>query len=267
MAADDPITEGYFDRHLHRPLAAWVLGRVQRPPSLEVLTLAGLIVGLTGALAVLLAAPQSTDWVFPAWLLFAFTVATRCRRLIGAKPDGCTLELTIGAAFWTALTLRAAPESPTACSLASLALVSALVQANLHTELRRRFLALTGGDGDAAAPSPRPSLTELARGLGPAVLHDLWSLLLGHEPVGAQPPAGAARSLLAGPMRMASLLGHGTHLALLCAATAAAAVRLDLSYWAVALTVVVGLNVWALLVVAAWRRAEALVRRLAPARG
>jgi hypothetical protein len=265
MAADDPITEGYLDRHLHRPLAAWVLERVQRPPSLEVLTLAGLVVGLTGTLAVLLAQPNTVDWVFPAWLLFAFTVATRCRRLLGAAPDGCTLELTVGAAFWIALTLRVAPESPAASSLASLALVSALVQASLHAELRRRFLFLTGGEVDATPPSPRPSLTSLARGLGPAVLHDLWALLLGTEHVGVQPPAGAARSLLAGPMRMAALLGHGTHLALLYAATAAAVVRLDLAYLAIALTVVVGLNLWALLVIAAWRRAEALVRGLVAA--
>lgn len=269
MAAADPITEGYFDRNLHRPLAAWVLARVRRPPSLELLTLAGLVVGLTGAVAVLLAAPHGIDWIFPAWLLFAFTVASRCRRLLapgsGAEPEAGMLEFAIGAAFWIALTMRAAPANPWACTVASLTLVSALVHVGLHAELSRRFLALTGGDGDVEPPSPRPSVAALARGLAPAVFHDIAAALLGREHLGAPPPAGATRSLLAGPMRMAALLGHDTHLALLYAATAFAAFRLDLSFWTVVLAIAVGLNVWALLVVSAWRRAEALVRRLAPA--
>ncbi|MDC0673929.1 hypothetical protein [Nannocystis radixulma] len=268
MADDDPITEGYFDRHLHRPLAAWVLDRVRPAPSLELLTLAGLVVGLTGAVAVLLASPRSVDWIFPAWLLFAFTVASSGRRLLagnsGAEPEAGMLEFAIGAAFWIALTLRAAPDSAWTCTVASIALVSALVHVGLHAELRRRFADLTGGDGDIAPPSPRPSVAALARGLAPAVFHDLAAALLGPEHLGGRPPPGAARSLLAAPMRMAGWLGHDTHLALLYVATAVAAVRIDLAFWTVALAVAVGLNLWALLVVAGWRRAEALVRRLAP---
>ncbi|WP_434415710.1 hypothetical protein [Nannocystis pusilla] len=267
MADDDPITEGTLDRHLHRPLAAWVLERVRPAPSVELLTLAGLVVGLTGAVAVLLAAPSGVDWIFPAWLLFAFTIASRCRRLVAgaAEAEAGTLEFAIGAAFWVALTLRAAPANAWACTLASVALVSALIQVGLHAELRRRFRDLTGGGGDAAPPSPRPSVAALSRGLGPAVFHDIAAALLGPEHTGPRPTAGAARSLLAPPLRMAAPLSHDTHLALLYVATAAAALRLDLSFWTAALAVALGLNVWALLVVSAWRRAEALVRRLPPA--
>ncbi|WAS98208.1 hypothetical protein [Nannocystis punicea] len=265
MADDDPITEGTFDRHLHRPLAAWVLARVRRAPSVELLTLAGLVVGLTGAVAVLLAAPRGVDWIFPAWLLFAFTVASRCRRLVAGEAEAGTLEFAIGAAFWVALTMRAAPGNPWACTLASVALVSALIHVGLHAELRRRFRDLTGGNGDAAPPSPRPSVAALARGLGPTVFHDIAAALLGPEHTGPRPAPRAARSLLAAPMRMAAPLGHDTHLALLYVTTAAAAIRLDLSFWTAALAVALGLNVWALLVVSAWRRSEALVRRLPPA--
>ncbi|MDC0719305.1 hypothetical protein [Nannocystis bainbridge] len=258
MADDDPITEGILDRHLHRPLAAWVLARVRPAPSVELLTLAGLVVGLTGAVAVLLAAPHGVDWIFPAWLLFAFTVASRGRRLVAgaAEVEAGTLEFAVGAAFWLALTTRTAPANPWTCTLASLAVVSALIQVGLHAELRRRFRDLTGAVGDDAPAS---------QVRGPAVFHDIAAALLGPKHSGPLPAPGAARSLLAGPMRMAALLGHDTHLALLYVATACAAIRLDLSFWTVALAVALGLNAWGLLVVSAWRRAEALVRRLPPA--
>ena len=46
-------------------------------------------------------------------------------------------------------------------------------------------------------------------------------------------------------------------------AAALAAADVGWSYWTATLLVVIGLNLWALMVVLAWRRAEALVRRVA----
>lgn len=253
-ASDDPITEGYFDRHVHRPLATWLLGQASRPPSTQQLTFAAGVVGLTGAIAVLLATPHSLGWIFPAWLLFAFTIAARARRLTATVPPDHTLEFAVGVAFWIALTVRAAPTTSWACTSAALALGSAFVHAGLYAQIRARFLDFT------AEPTTSPSTSSL----GAAVSHDLAALLLGPEHRGARPPRGAARSLLAGPMRMAGILSPDTHLALLYVATAVAAIRLDLSFWAVIVAVAVGLNLWALLVTSAWRRAEVLVRRIAP---
>ena len=128
----------------------------------------------------------------------------------------------------------------------------------LHGQLRRRFLALTGVDPDAGS---HPGLLE---GFGAALAHDFGALALGPELLGQTPPRGAVRSLLAGPMRMAAYLGAGTHLAILYLALAVAAVRPDLAFWTVVIAVG-ALKAWALLVILAWRRAEGLVRRLAPA--
>jgi hypothetical protein len=65
-------------------------------------------------------------------------------------------------------------------------------------------------------------------------------------------------------MRMASYLGLGTHLFLMYTATALALYDLNLPFYIALGSVVFVLNVWAVLVVLAWRRAEALVAELAP---
>lgn len=72
-----------------------------------------------------------------------------------------------------------------------------------------------------------------------------------------------ARRLHGGPMAMAAHLSPGTHLAVLYAALAAAAFDLPGSFGAAALLIALGLNVWALLVGSAWRRADALAHGLA----
>ena len=253
-ASDDPITEGFFDRHVHRPLAAWILGRAPRRPSVTELTAAALVVGLSGALGAMLASPHSLRWIFPAGLLLAFTVAARARREIAAEPPGPALELAVGAAFWTALAVRAAPEFAWGCTLAAFTLASALAHAGLHAQIRARFLGFTAEGGAPSEPA----------GLGAALSHDLAAFVLRPEYLGVLPPRGAARSLLAGPMRMAAILSPSTHLTLLSIAAVLAVVGLDLSFGTVVLAVAGALNVWALLVVSAWRRAEVLVRRLAP---
>lgn len=261
---EDPITEGYFDRHVHRPIAARIVGRVPRLPDAARLAGAGLVVGLTGVAAILLGAPHGLDWVFPAWMLFAFTIAGRCSRLVAPARAGAgvVLDLAVGLAFWVALTLRTAPATLSTWLLAGVTLLAALFQAGLHGQLRARFVAFTG-PRDAPPPDEPLTTLRLVHDLGAGLAHDLAEGVLGPEHTGPRPPPGPARSILAGPMRMAALLGHDTHLALLYGATALAALRPDLSFGTVVLAVVVGLDLWALMVVSAWRRAETLVRELA----
>jgi hypothetical protein len=64
-------------------------------------------------------------------------------------------------------------------------------------------------------------------------------------------------------MGMANYLGLSTHLFLMYTATMLALVELHLPFELALASVVVGLNVWAVLVVIAWRRAELLVARVA----
>lgn len=268
---DDPITEGTLDRHVHHPLATRLVGRVPRLPDTRGLLRATLLVGCT-AVATLASAPRGLDWLYPAWLLFVFTVLSRaCRQVAPTGRAGepplhgvpVLLDLAVGLAFWLVLTLRAAPFAPWTWLLVVPVALGALAQVGLHGQLRARFLAFTGAAERPADDTSVGVLGQLYR-IGAAFAHDFGVLVLGPAPCGPLVPPAAARSLLAGPMRMAAHLGPGTHLALLYGATALAAIRPDLAFWTVVLGVAV-LDVWALLVLSAWRRAETLVRDLAPA--
>lgn len=262
-ARADPLTEGPLYRLLHAPLAGYVVDPLRaraRPPGLDQFTLSALVLGLSGALAVLLATPGSIDWLVPAWLLFAATIAGRCRRLIA--PDDAAnglVDLLIGGAFWLALSLRAAPLAGWGGPLALAVIASALAHGVLFAQIRGRFARLTGEPLEAT--EPRGLYAALAP-LLKAGQDAFARALLGPEPNDPVSPA-EARALLAGAMRMAALLGPDTHLALAYATAAIAGADLHLSFWTATLAVLVGLNAWALLVVLAWRRAEALVRRVA----
>lgn len=263
---DDPITEGTLDRHVHRPLAERLVGRVPRLPDARGLVRAATLVGLT-AVAAVASGPRSLDWLYPAWLLLVFAVLGRAARQVAPEPSlhgvPVLLDVLVGLAFWFALTLRTAPAAPWSWLLAGPVALGALAQVGLHGQMRARFLAFTCPQADAAEGPPVGVLGQLYRVLA-AIAHDIGSVVLGPAPTGPLPPPGAARSLLAAPMRMAAHLGPGTHLALLYGAAALSAVRPDLAFWAVVLGVA-ALDVWALLVLSAWRRAETLVRDLAPA--
>lgn len=262
----DQLTEGPLYSHVHGPLAGFVvepLLRSTRPPSLDQFTLSALVLGLSGAVAVLMAGGQSADWLVPAWLFFAATIASRCRRLLapGDATNGL-LDLLVGSVFWVALSLRAAPLATWGSGLTLLTIGSAVAHVTLYAAIRARFSRLVG--------EPQPGADAPAQGLA-AVLGPLLAgpqqrfarTLLGAELREPLPSPTAARPVLAGAMRMATLLAPDTHLALVYGAAALGAVDLGLSFWTVTLAVVVGFNVWALLTAIAWRRAEALVRTLA----
>lgn len=259
----DPLTEGPLYTYVHAPIAGYVVQPLRdggRAPSFDQFTLSALVLGFSGAAAVLLASPHSIDWLVPAWLLFAATIAGRCRRLIApGDPVSGLLDLLIGAAFWLALALRAAPLAGWGGPLALVVVVSALAHGVLYRQIRARFMRLTGESVEATEPSG------LFAALAPllAAGQDAFGrALLGAEPVEPAQPT-ESRALLAGAMRMATLLGPDTHLALAYVAAVFAGLDLQLSFWTATLAVLVGLNAWALLAVLAWRRAEALVRRVA----
>jgi hypothetical protein len=276
---DDPITEGPFDRYVHLPLAERVvrpLSSSPRPPTLDQIALAGLTLGLAGALSVLLAW-RVTDWLVPAWLLFAFAVVSRVRRQLappGSFHASPLLDVAVGAAFWGVFTMRAVLHAPLVSLLAPLTLLSAFAHIGLFTEIRRRFAALAGepaADFDAGPLPPPGSFAALVgavfaavRGFAEVVHRDFTGLLLGPPPPSPRVSRESARPVLTVPMRMASLLGPDTHLALAYMGALMAGLDIGLSYRTIVLAVVVGLNLWAALVVFAWRRAERLARSLEP---
>lgn len=277
---DDPITEGPFDRYVHLPLAERVvrpLSASPRPPSLDQIALSGLVLGLAGALAVLLSS-RVTDWLVPAWLLLAFAVVSRVRRQLAppGSPHASPLpDVAVGVLFWGCFTLRAVLHAPLVSLLAPLTLLSAFAQIGLYTEIRRRFAALAGEpDADTdRGPLPSPgsfgallgAVLAAARGFAEVVHRDVTGLLLGPPPPSPRVSRASARPVLTVPMRMASLLGPDTHLALAYTGALMAGLDIGLSYRTLVLAVALGLNAWAAVVVVAWRRAERLARDLEPA--
>lgn len=276
---DDPITEGPFDHYVHLPLAEKVvkpLTASPRPPTLDQIALSGLVLGVAGALAVLLAY-RITDWLVPAWLLFAFAIVSRVRRQLAppGSPHASPLpDVAVGALFWGFFTMRAVLHAPLISLLAPLTLLSAFAHIGLYTEIRRRFAALAGEPAADVDPGPLPppgsfsafvgAVLAALRGFAEVVHRDFTGLLLGPPPPSPRVSRESARPVLSVPMQMASLLGPDTHLALAYTGALMAGLDIGLSYRTLVLAVAVGLNLWALVVVFAWRRAERLARSLEP---
>lgn len=212
----DDLREGPLDQNIHRPLAARLRG-LGGPDGAY--GLASVVLGLAAALGTLLVS-RPIDWLLPASLLFAATIAARART--AWEPTDHRLDLALFAAVWLAFTWRASTTSHGVFPLAALAMVSVFTQSVRHAQACRRFA--------------------------------------GHP--GALNPVDTRR-LYAGSMRMAGLLAPGTHLAILYATLAGAAIDLPTSFGAAVLLIALGLNAWVLLVASAWRRAEALAHGLA----
>lgn len=294
----DPATESPADLYVHQPAAERVLrpleGAAWRPNAAQI-GVAGGVVGLTAALVAALAPAHSVDWLLAAWLLFAFAVASRVRRSLGpgGRPSGPEValregmvDLVVAAAFWAVLAVRTTPSGAGALGglFAVGGVLSTLVHAGLYEHIRLRFRTVAEppparedeplSSTPGAQPYPWRSgglsaltvpLFSFAEGFCDALYNEVPRLSLGVEP-GAPAPAvdrAEGRRLLAAPMQMATYLSLSTHLFILYVSAALATLHSSLPFWTASLAVVVGLNAWALCVVIAWRRAEALLARLA----
>jgi hypothetical protein len=181
------------------------------------------------------------------------------------------------------MSIRTAPDWGIWTVPAALSIVlSILIHAGLYDHIRIRYGVLVNPPPAVQAEATRPveaagndvpkalwarmqdGFFAFAQGFYEVTYTNISRICIGVEPSSPRPAVHPdfARQLFAGPMRMASFLGLGTHLLLMQVATATALWWLELPFL-LALVVVVGLgNLWAVLVVVAWRRAEALIAEL-----
>jgi hypothetical protein len=288
----DTSTEELVDLYLHRPLAYLLLRPLEHAawrPTPNQFTLAGGAIGLGGAALILVAPVGSLLWPVAAGLMF-FANILDCvdgmlARLTGQGStrgmllDGM-VDFTVGVAFWLAMCIRTAPDWGVWTLPAALSIIlSILIHTGLYDHIRLRYGVLVNPPAPARAaatpprsePGPRGLVVRLqdaffafAQGFYEVTYTNISRICLGVEPSSPRPAVhpAFARQLFAGPMRMASFLGLSTHLVLMFIGTATALVSLHLPFY-IALVVATGvLNLWAVLVVVAWRRAEALIADL-----
>lgn len=292
----DRATEELVDLYWHRPLAYWFLLRpwehARWRPTPNQFTLGGGALGVLAAVVALAAPECSPLWLLAAFLLFFSDLLDCCdgmlARLTGQSSsrgmllDGM-IDFIVGVSFWLAMSIRTAPASwgwwnvPAALSI----VLSILIHTGLYDHMKIRFGVLTSPPEPprAVAEPPRADV-EPPRGLWARFVEwffrfaqsfyevtytNISRICIGVEPSSPRPdidPA-VARQLLVGPMRMVTHLGLGTHLALMYVATALAVFHLNLPFYIALATVVVGLNLWAVLTVLAWRRVEKIVAAVA----
>ena len=291
----DPAVDELIDIYFHRPIAYALLRRWEHAswrPTPNQFTLAGGAVGVAAAAVVMVAAPGSLLWPVAAFLMFFANILDCCDGMIarltgqasnrGMLLDGM-IDFIVGVSFWLAMSIRTAPDWGLGTVLAALAIIlSILIHTGLYDHIRIRFGVLCNPPAPAQPVATPPVADNTApRDLSTSFLDGFYAfaqafyevtytnisrICLGVEPATPRPDVHPdfARQLFAGPMRMASYLGLGTHLFLMYTATALALYDLNLPFYIALGSVVFVLNVWAVLVVLAWRRAEALVAELAP---
>lgn len=290
----DPATEEVIDLLWHRPIAYQVLRPWERAPWRPTPTQFTLVGGALGLLAsaVALVAPEgSLLWPLAAFLMFSANILDCCdgmlARLTGqASSRGMLLDgmidFIVGVSFWLAMSIRSAPDWGVWTVPAALAIIlSILIHTGLYDHMKLRFNVLVSPPApeqpratppQGAQPYPRRGIKEwfldgffgFAQAFYEATYTNISRICLHVEPSSPRPAVDPefARQLFTGPMRMASYLGLGTHLFLMYGATALGCVALELPFYVAMGTVVLVLNLWAALVVVAWRRAEALVAGL-----
>ncbi len=291
----DPAVEELIDLVLHRPIAFAVLRPWEHAtwrPTPNQFTLAGGALGILAAVVAAMAPAASPWWVVSALLLFSSNILDCCdgmlARLTGqASSRGMLLDgmidFIVGVMFWLVVSLRMAPDwgfwtVPAALSI----ILSILIHTGLYDHMRIRFNVLVQPppavepeQPRAVPPEPQPCPPEqglwarfldgffaFAQGFYEITYTNISRLAIGVEPSSPRPDVApaVARQVFSGPMRMASFLGLGTHLFLMYCATILAMWdgTFEFAFW----VVVGGLNVWTVFVVAAWRRAEAIVAEL-----
>jgi hypothetical protein len=295
----DPAVEELVDLYFHRPLAYLLLLPWERAPwrpTPNQFTLAGGALGVLAAVVALAAPAGSHLWLLAAFLMFFANILDCCDGMLarltrqassrGMLLDGM-IDFIVGVSFWLAMSVRTAPPAwgwlrvPAALSI----VLSILIHTGLFDHMKLRFAVLVNPPEPPRAVATPPQAAEpyphrrglwtrfvdwffrFAQSFYEVTYTNISRICLGVEPSSPRPDIDpeVARGLLIGPMRMASWLGLGTQLFLMYVATALAVFDLHLPFLVAMVTIVVGLNVWAVMTVLAWRRAEALCAALARA--
>lgn len=293
----DATVEEPIDRLFHRPIAYVLLMPWEHAswrPTPAHFTLAGGALGLLAAAVAYIAPGGSPLWLLAGILMFFSMILDCCdgmlARLTGQASDRGMLldgmiDFIVGVSFWLVMSIRTAPDwgvwtVPVALSI----ILSILIHTGLHDHMRLRFNLLVRPPAPPrAVATPPQSAAPPARSFGvwtrfldgfyafaqafyEVTYTNISRICLGIEPSSPRPDVHPefARQLFSGPMRMANFLGLGTQLFLMYTGTMLAVFDLHLPYYVALGSVVVVLNLWTVMTVVAWRRAEALIAHLVP---
>ncbi len=292
----DPTTEETIDLVFHRPIAYAVLRPWEHAawrPTPNQFTLTGGLIGLAAAAVAYVAPDGSWLWPLSAFLMFFSNILDCCDGMLarltrqassrGMLLDGM-IDFIVGVTFWLVMSIRTAPDwglwtVPVALSI----ILSILIHTGLYDHMKLRFGVLVNPPEppkavatppQAASKPGRRSLTTrlvdgffaFAQGFYEVTYTNISRICLGVDPSSPRPDVNPAfaRQLFSGPMRMATFLGLGTQLFIMYSGTALAVLDLHLPYYVALGSVVVVLNLWTVMTVLAWRRAESLIAHLVP---
>jgi len=290
----DPATEETIDLVFHRPIAYAVLRPWEHAawrPTPNQFTLVGGAIGLLAAAVAAIAPDGSWLWVLSAFLMFSSNILDCCDGMIarltrqassrGMLLDGM-IDFIVGVSFWLVMSIRTAPDWGLWTVPAALSIVlSILIHTGLYDHMKLRFGVLVNPPEPPQAvatppqaeepPGPRGLTTRFVDGFFAfaqafynVTYTNISRICLGVEPSSPRPDVHPdfARQLFSGPIHMASYLGLGTQLFLMYSSTALAVLEIHLPFYIALGSIVFLLNLWAVMTVIAWRRAEALIAHL-----
>lgn len=290
----DPATEETIDLVFHRPIAYAVLRPWEHAawrPTPNQFTLVGGAIGMLAAAVAAIAPDGSWLWVLSAFLMFSSNILDCCDGMIarltrqassrGMLLDGM-IDFIVGVSFWLVMSIRTAPDWGLWTVPAALSIVlSILIHTGLYDHMKLRFGVLVNPPEPPQAvatppqaeepPGPRGLTTRFVDGFFAfaqafynVTYTNISRICLGVEPSSPRPDVHPdfARQLFSGPIHMASYLGLGTQLFLMYSGTALAVLEIHLPFYIALGSIVFLLNLWAVMTVIAWRRAEALIAHL-----
>lgn len=277
----DYAIEEWINHYVHRPLAfaliirpiGWLPARLRPHPNHLTFCSGG--VGICSGVAAYQAVDGSLWWLAVASLLLFIAVLFDCSdgmlaRLsklssrFGMLLDG-VVDAVVGAAFWAGMCLATMPESLGAWGwpVGVLILLSVVGHCALYDHFRNRFVQVANPPDASAALENKEDVDGSPVSLVESAYTFFYvkpsRLLVGAGPTDRRPDVSPefGRATLTGPMRVASFLGLGTQLWAMYTATLFGVWSRTLPFLIAFGLVVVGLNLWTLVTIIAWRRAEA----------
>lgn len=278
----DPDIEEWINQRVHRPLAFYlILKPIERlpkrlRPSPNQLTFCSGATGVGAAIAATQAPEHGAIWlVLSAFLLFVSVLfdcsdgmlarLSKTSSRFGMLLDGA-MDFVVGASFWAAMVWATMPTwlGRWGWPCAVVILLSFVLHCALYDHFRNRFVQVSNPpDASLDNSDDVDGSMGLVERLYQMAYVTPSRMLVGVGPGDPRPNVSAevGRRILKRPMNMASWMGLGTQLAMMYLATALAFISPQLPFYAATVLVVVGLNLWMLLTIIIWRRAEKTLQK------
>ena len=284
----DYAIEEWINHYVHRPLA---FGLIIRPiswlpqglrPHPNHLTFCSGGIGVWAGVAAYMSIQGPSWWLLVASGLLFVSVLFDCSdgmlaRLskksseFGMLLDGA-VDAVVGVAFWAGMCLATMPASlgPWGWPLGGVILLSVVAHCALYDQFRNRFVQVAN-----PAPAQAQSTADAPdNSNNPIQVLYTWIYIkpsrwiVGAGPTDPRPDVSPefGRATLTGPMRVASFLGLGTQLWAMYTATMFGMWSRELPFYIALGLIVVGLNLWTVVTVICWRRAEAALQARAASR-